>query len=233
MRYMLIMSICFACFCLAWPARGGGSAFRFNDPGISDNETAVYHAAADGSAEVVRETILMRSEGGRNIYEISSSSPSLDLTLRLERETMAVVSVRTVRSFPEATFDSTFTVLREAQNDKPDEIKVPHFIALRYLFRGYPFEKANKIRINYYAESQRRQFPMSVKYKGRESVRVMDRSIECHVLEFGLDGFWATFLDRQRLWYSVEPPHYLVRYQGPESFPGSPERVMELTEYRP
>lgn len=233
MKSLLISCLLFLIPLLAWAAPENGSFFRFADPGIPNNETITYRSTVDGTSETITEKVTVKYEGGKDIYEFYSSSPSLELTLRLERTTMAMLSARTMRTFSdEAAFDSNFTVLRQKENDREDEIKVPHFIGLRYLFRGYPFDKPRKIKINYYTETQKKQFPMSVKYKIRETIRVMGRSIDCHVLEFGLDGFWATFLTKQKLWYTVDPPHYMVRYQGPESFPGSPERIMELTDYK-
>ena len=73
---------------------------------------------------------------------------------------------------------------------------------------------------------------MSAKYKKQETIRIKDKTIDCHKLEFGLDGFWGTFLPELEFWYSVEPPHYLVKYEGVMGSPGAPGSNVVLTEYK-
>ena len=47
-----------------------------------------------------------------------------------------------------------------------------------------------------------------------------------------MDGFWGAFLPKMKVWYSVTPPHYLVRYEGLAGPPGSPKRDIELLTYQ-
>jgi hypothetical protein len=72
---------------------------------------------------------------------------------------------------------------------------------------------------------------MSVKCKGRERIAVKGGTFDCYKLEFSMDGFIGTFLSKMNAWYSVEAPHYLVYYEGPDGPPGTPKRIMEMVQY--
>lgn len=203
----------------------------FVDPNIPDGETATYNAIDGDKCFSVVERVTIKSDGQRKLYEIISLSDSIERKLVLDKETMAIVSVHTIRKYPEVTLDSKLKVKDEKPLLDGDEFKLADFAVMTYVFRGFPFTKLDKLKIGFYGSEQQRKFAFKATYKKKETVTVNDKSIECHKLEFGLDGFWGTFFPKMNVWYSVNPPHYLVRYKGLVGPPGSPKRDMQLLNY--
>jgi len=209
-----------------------GAGFCFRDPAIPDGETITYRSESEGKTSTITEKIVVSGDSERRFYDITSLSPALDTYIRIDRRNMSVVLVHTVQKYPAATLDSLLRVVDEQPNDCDDQIKVPHFVVLTHLLRGFPFGAQPNLRISYYGGTTDKKFNLSLAYKGTDVIDAGGRRIKCHMLSFGLEGFWGTFLPHLKLWYSVEPPHYMVRYKGPEGPPGTPERLIELLEYR-
>jgi hypothetical protein len=203
----------------------------FVDPGIPDGETTTYTSHTGDRTMTVVEVVTVKHDGLREVYEITSRSDSLDRTLILDKETMAILSVHTIRKFSEVTLDSKLKVLNEKPSAEEGEVKLADFAVITYLFRGFPFTQREKLKIGFYGEERKRKFTFSARYKKKDHVTLQQKTIECHKLEFGLDGFWGAFLPKMYAWYSVDPPHYLVRYQGLVGPPGSPKRDAELLTY--
>ena len=203
----------------------------FVDPAIPHGETTTYKSRVGDKTITVIEEIAVKHDGLREVYEITSRSESLDRILILDKETMAILSVHTIRKFPDVTLDSKLKVLNEKPSTKEGEIKVADFAVITYLFRGFPFTQREKLKIGFYGEDRGRKFAFSAHYKKKETVTVGQKTVECYKIEFGLDGFWGTFLPKMNAWYSVDSPHYLVRYQGLVGPPGSPKRDVELLTY--
>ena len=203
----------------------------FADPNIPNGETITYVSRVGDKVVTVVEKVVIKKEGEKELYEITSRSNSLDRTIVLEKNSMAIVSVHTVRKYQEVTLDSHVTVIDEKEQFSSDEVKIADFTIMNYLFRGFPFGKLEKLKIGSYREGQKDDYPLNVTCKKREKIEVNGRTIECYKLELGMDGFWGRFFPKTNMWYSVEPPHYLVRYKGQSGRPGSPKRVVELESY--
>jgi hypothetical protein len=208
------------------------TAGPFKDPGIPDGETITYAARVDGVATNVVETVSLRDIGAKPCYEITSLSESVDRVITLDRNTMSIVSVHTVRKYPRATLDSHLEVKNEQPVSGTDEVILADFSGLVYIFRGFLFREREHIKIGFYGEERKRSFGFSASNKKKETLRVNQTDIECYKIEFGLDGFWGTFFPKMNVWYSADPPHYMVRYQGLVGPPGSPRRDMEIISYK-
>jgi len=203
----------------------------FADPDIPQGETITYVSRVGDKALTVVEKVVIKREGEKELYEITSRSNPLDRTIVLEKDSMTIVSVHTVRKYQEVTIDSFLTVLDEKEQFGSDKIKLADFTIMNYLFRGFPFEKLEKLKIGSYREEQKNDYPFNVTCKKRETIEINGRTIECYKLELGMDGFWGRFFPKTNMWYSVESPNYLVRYKGQSGRPGSPKRVVELESY--
>ena len=203
----------------------------FADPDIPNGETITYASRVGEKLLTVVEKVVIKREGGKELYEITSCSNPLDKTIVLEKGTMAIVSVHTVRKYPEVTLESHLKVIDEKEQFGTDAIKLADFTIMNYLFRGFPFEKREKLKIGSYREEQKDDSPLNVACKKQEKIEINGRTIECYKLELGMDGFWGRFFPKTNMWYSVESPHYLVRYKGQSGRPGSPKRVVELESY--
>ena len=204
----------------------------FVDPQIPDGETITYTSRVDDKLLTVTENVLIKRDGEKELYEITSRSEPLDRTIMLVKDTMAIKSVHTVRKFQEVTLDSRLTVIDEKPPIGDKEIKLADFAIMTYVFRGFPFEKLKEMKIGFYGEESKRKYTFSAHYKNREKVEVNQQTIECHKIEFGMDGFWGAFLPKMKVWYSVDPPHYLVRYEGLVGPPGTPKRDVRLVSYQ-
>lgn len=201
------------------------------DPNIPNGETITYTSRVGDKVLTVVEKVLINREGEKELYEITSRSNPLDRTIVLEKDSMTIVSVHTVRKYQEVTLDSFLTVIDEKEQFGSDKIKLADFTIMNYLFRGFPFGKLEKLKIGSYREEQKDDYPLNVTCKKQEKIEINGRTIECYKLELAMDGFWGRFFPKTNMWYSVEPPHYLVRYKGQSGRPGSPKRVVELEAY--
>jgi len=202
------------------------------DPQVPNGEVATYNSKIGGNQFTVETKVQIKKEGDREIYEITSLSKRQDKIIQLDKKTMAIISVHTLRKYPDATLDSHLNVVSDTQTFKDGEIKLADFNVLMYIMRGYPFGKRNSLKIGYYGEGNEKSYTMTLSYKGIEKVTIMDKTYECHKLDFGMSNFLGTFLPKLNLWYSAAPPHYLVKYEGPEGPPGTPKRTLEMVSYK-
>ena len=208
--------------------RSSQAGFTFSDPNIPDGEMLTYASTTDGVATDIVEKTVIKKTVGREFYEITSNSAALDIVIRIERQSMAVLSVEQVKKFNEVILASKIDVTNLKPNASPAEVKLVHYITLKYLMRGFPFAEGARVRIGYYGESENSKFSMSLTCTKKETIKVRREQAECYHLEFGLDGFLGTFFPTTHLWYSAEPPHRLVKYKGTNGPVGAPESVVEL-----
>ena len=201
------------------------------DPQIPGGEHAVYDTKVGDAKFSMDFYAAVVKDGGRELYQITTLSERQDKVIRIDKKTMALVSVHALRKYTDATLDSTLNVLRETQTFRDGEIKLADFNILMHIMRGYPFGKLPSLKVGYYGEGNEKGYTMTITYKGTEQVAIKGKAYECHKLDFGMSSFIGTFLPKLNLWYSVAPPHYLVKYEGPECPPGTPRRTLELVQY--
>ncbi len=229
MNHCIRFIACLILLCAGFGGRCLGNPFQ--DPGIPDGETITYATMVDDAPMTVVETVRIIEDGGQPCYEITSLSPSLDRVLTLDKQTMRIKSIHTIRKFPRATLDSRLLVKNEDPLPGNEEIVLADFSALTYIFRGFLFSELESVKIGFYGEGRQRTFAFSASNRKKETITVNQQPVACYKIEFGLDGFWGTFLPKMNVWYSSEPPHYLVRYQGLSGPPGSPKRDMQVQSY--
>jgi len=184
-----IMLLLFLTYSIVLEASGPVSAETlFADPDIPHGETITYISRAGEKEVTVVEKVVIKKEGEKVLYEITSLSKPLDRTIVLEKDSMAIVNVHTVRKYQEVTLDSHLTVIDEKEQFGSDEIKLADFTIMNYLFRGFPFGKIEKIKIGSYREEQKDNYPFNVTHKKRETIEIAGRTIECYKFELGMDG---------------------------------------------
>jgi len=226
--YSILLHALVLLACGLLSSRPSQAGFTFTDPNIPDGEILTYSATTDGvAADIVEKTVIQKT-GDRQFYEITSNSPALDLVIRVERPGMAVLYVEQVKKFKEVTLASKIDVIGQKPDPSPDEIKLVHYITLKYLMRGFPFAVGARVRIGYYGDSKNSKFSMSLACTKKEMIRVRQGQVECYHLELGLDGFLGTFFPTTHLWYSTEPPHQLIQFKGTNGPVGAPESRIEL-----
>jgi hypothetical protein len=97
--------------------------------------------------------------------------------------------------------------------------------------RALPFEDSRPFAAHFLT-NEPKLYSITVEGRGREKIRTPNGIVESYKVELvphlgGVIGAFSFLLPKTYLWYSVDPPHNWIRYQGPESGPGSPEIVIE------
>lgn len=229
MKLLRAIKICLAGFIVLTAMDIVCAGSMLVDPGIPDGEAITYVSRAGNVSTTIVERVAIKKEGEKEIYEITSESGLESKKVKLEKDTMSVLYASTERKFPEATVDSELRIIYEKPPCEKDEIKLADFSSLLYVLRGFPFGgKIKTLKINSFGENKKSY--MGVKFIKTEKIKVKCGTINCYRLELGMEGLWAGFLPKISLWYSVEAPHYLVRYEGIDGPPGSPKRVVELRD---
>jgi hypothetical protein len=76
-------------------------------------------------------------------------------------------------------------------------------------------------------------YNVTFEVRGRERVKTAAGEFDCYKLEMvphlGALNLFRPFLPKTFFWFRASAPHDWVRYEGPESGPGTPGIVMELS----
>ena len=93
-------------------------------------------------------------------------------------------------------------------------------------------------RVFHLVTNQPKLYRMKLTYLGEETITVPAGTFRCHKIrlapEFGFWNFLAKpFIPDTFFWHTVGEPHLWIKYQGPESAPGSPKVSLELVSFIP
>ena len=119
------------------------------------------------------------------------------------------------------------------QLSAPPDTLAPEGIAgiLRFL----PFENWRPQSMHLLS-NEPRLYDMKIEMRGKERVKTPAGEFECYKLELvpqlGALNLLRTFAPKAYFWFTVAPPHFWVRYEGPENGAGTPQIVMELKTYK-
>ena len=119
--------------------------------------------------------------------------------------------------------------LREKSLEVPKDTLAVEGIAgvLRFL----PFDRITSFPVHLLS-NEPRVYSISFENRGKEHVRTPAGEFDCYKLEMvphlGVLSVVRHFYSKAFFWFTVAPPHFWVRYEGPENGPGTPEIVMEL-----
>ena len=76
-------------------------------------------------------------------------------------------------------------------------------------------------------------YSVTFEWRGKEQIKTPAGEFECYKVEMvprlGVLNLFRPFLPKAYFWFSAAAPHDWIRYQGPESGPGTPDVVMELS----
>jgi len=211
------------------------------DPMIPDGETASYTVREGEAKYTFTEEVFAIEEKERSIYGFIYKAEGETVEVRVERPGMIPVSVRSVYSGNGISIESS-TSLSFDRRYRPEGVPVLSFTDLKYVLRGYPFgEIREDLDIEFIDtggedDETAGDFAITVRYIDLEEMNVTGRTIACHKIELQVSGsgimrVLKPFIPRTYFWYSADPPHYLVAYEGSSSFPGSPKRHVEILEY--
>ena len=214
-------------------------ATPLSDPGVPDGETSVYRITQDKKTWDFTERVSVIDEV-RASYRFEYEAPGERTTIFVRRTGMRPYATRNVSNGGSVTIESTTHV------DMPDEmesdaIMLVSFTELKYLLRGYPFKDGPDLDVIFFStndedDSEGPDFSIRVRYHGLEELTIGSRKIETHKLELkysagGVLRLLGGLIPKTYYWYSAEPAHYLVAYEGSSGFPGSSKRRIEIIDY--
>jgi hypothetical protein len=103
------------------------------------------------------------------------------------------------------------------------------------VLRFLPFQRMGSF-ATHLLSNEPRLYTVTFELRGRERVKTPAGQFECYkvqmVPQLGLLNVIRSFLPKAYFWFTVAPPHFWVRYEGPENGPGTPDIVMELDRAR-
>lgn len=205
------------------------TAQPLSDPGVPDGEVLVYQQTVDKKVSTLTVTTSHKTWQGKEVYEIAGTSPAADFLYRIGRPGLEqLYSLSRVRQ-PDTTIERQTAILRNQVKAGENEIVLLDFLSLEYLLRGYPLGKTKSLKVITGGQGMP-GFTIHVNRLGDEVQKVGDQSVPCYRLELSISGIMAPFFPKSVFWYSLEAPHYLVRYEGASGGPGSAKRVLALTE---
>jgi len=75
-------------------------------------------------------------------------------------------------------------------------------------------------------------YSVTLENRGKERVKTSAGEFECYKLEVvphvGMLNVFRAFFPKAYFWFTVAPPHFWVKYEGPQDGPGTPDIVMQL-----
>ena len=200
-----------------------------NDPGIPHGEKLVYDQYIDSTPSVMTEETRIIEKDGRQVYDIVSHSRLDKRRILIEKKTMIVLQTEVLQKGDDAVVKRVNTLVEKKQPLKGNEIGVINYYAINYLFRAVPFEQQDRMILKILGTQGAMEMEVSVSEK--ETITVNEEKYECWHLRFGMAGMLGRLLPKASFWYTVKAPHYLVKYEGLVSGPGSPKKVLELKSY--
>ena len=209
------------------------------DPGISSGEMAVYGVQVEGEYSQLIERVFIREDEGVDYYEIVSESDEETTTVNIDRSTMLPFYINTVTRSPRFTSEESTIITLQPGFDY-DVIMILGFNELAYLLRGYPFEAEPTIGVDFLMSAGEDNgvfdFDIFVRFIDIETLSVGEKQVECYKLElrFRASGIMRVLngmMPKTYFWYSVEPPHILIAYEGSSGPPGAPKRYVKIEDY--
>jgi hypothetical protein len=100
--------------------------------------------------------------------------------------------------------------------------------------RSLPFERSRPVELHLLS-NEPKLYEVRLEVRGRERVRTPAGQLECYKVEIvpslGVLKLFGFMVPNAYFWFTVDPPHYWVRYEGPENGRGTPQVVMELASF--
>ncbi len=100
--------------------------------------------------------------------------------------------------------------------------------------RSLPFERSGPVEVHLLS-NEPKLYQVSFEIRGQERVRVPAGEFQCYKVELvpglGVLNLFRFAIPKAYFWFTVEPPHYWVRYEGLENGRGTPQVVLELATF--
>lgn len=201
---------------------------RLRDPGFPSSETITYRRSSDTSSERVEMRLRLVEGTAEPYYEYKLLSDSQDITAKLDPATLAVFFSEVWEKNEHSTVHRVNEVLKNEKPVKTGELLVTDANGFDVILRGFPWEEHDEAKVVFLNSGG--DFSLELKVKGKESLQQNGVSYESWKLQIGLNGLLGNFFPKSYYWYSVNPPHYLIRAES-AGMQGREASVLELIDY--
>ncbi|MEX0999253.1 MAG: hypothetical protein WD000_04765 [Thermodesulfobacteriota bacterium] len=104
-----------------------------------------------------------------------------------------------------------------------------------YALRTLPFGTNNIVKAKILS-NEPELYNVEFQQRGIEKIKTVDGEIECYKVEvvpkLGVLGVLKVFFPKTYFWFTVDAPHKWVRYEGLENGVGTPEVIMNVTNFK-
>jgi hypothetical protein len=207
-------------------AAGGGV---LKDPGIPDGEKITYRTTTGDVVATSVETTRIVESNGSSFYKISSRSDSEELEIVIRRDGMRPSSVRSLSKGKDGTVERRTEIVEEAGSED-GSVKILDMQSLRHMLRGFPFSRGGSVTLKAFTTTQS-AFTMQARLEGVDKLTTPAGEFRSYRIEVSAGGMMGMIASKVHFWYSVDQPHFLVRYRGSAGLPGSPTRTIEVIDY--
>jgi hypothetical protein len=198
------------------------------DPVVPDGEELVYRQTVGSEVSQVTVKTSRKTWNGRDVYEITGSGRSEDQILRVGRPGLDQLYSFSREKHSQTTVERQTSIVRNEIKTSEGEIVLIDFLALEFLLRGYPLDGRKTVAVRTVQESG---FGFQVNRLDDAVLPVAGKNVSCYRLELALTGFLGAIFPKTVYWYSLDSPHFLVRFEGSSGAPGSPKKILELMEF--
>jgi hypothetical protein len=156
--------------------------------------------------------------------------------LTTERAVMDAAGKPLLKERKTFNFDKGIVVVEREDKPSRRSIEIPADTisvdgiagALRSLPFNRPFE-------THLLSNEPKLYDVSFETRGRERVQTPAGAFECYKVELvpglGVLSLFRFVVPKAFFWFTVDPPHFWTRYEGPENGRGTPDVVMVLERY--
>jgi hypothetical protein len=119
-----------------------------------------------------------------------------------------------------------------------EELKIPSDIlaveGIVIALRSLPFDPPRSIRTNILTNEPKNPtlYEVTLKPKGQERIKTSAGEFDCYKVELvphlGVLSMLRVFFPKTYFWFTVDPPHFWVQYEGLENGLGTPHVIMEV-----
>ena len=217
---------------LALPAATAGAQVVIHNPSLPAEERVSYTERVGDDSWTVTQSLVLRSENGDSWYQLTSSSPEMDVTMRLDASTLFPRDSEVITRSGDSVIRRTTEILKAAPHPRADELVIADFISLPITLRGLPWGTFTSLTLVPLGASGRgQQFSFQLTVVGREKVSAGGATYDCWKVQLGLGGFFGAFMGKSFYWFLADAPHFLVKSEGPSGGPGSPMQKVEILTY--
>src|SRR6056297_752024 len=203
---------------------------HLRNPGFPTEESITYLKTMEERTDVVEVNMRLIEDADRPYYEYRFYSDERDILAGIDPDTLTVSFSEVWEKKNESTVHKTNEILRNEKEAGPGQLLITDSNGFDVSLRGFPWEEHDSAEFVFLNGPSSDRFRLEMKVKGTEVLDINDSTYRCYKVQVGLDGVLGSLFPKSYFWYTVAPPHYLVRTES-SSVGGSDEYEMEILSY--